>query len=261
MSLRGASYLERTSTAAGGERGVAGVGDRHGKGVIHSNQHSGLRGKFEVFAFARDDVGGAAGKTEAEAARGMAEHGTDESPAAGTDGRADDVALDVMLFLNDLAFFNFHVLAAFAVGLPARLLDGNDAHLHRDEAAIDFDGTKSEVHVCLAAKDGKAAGLLDSTDDAVHTRTGGKQQLAAEVDGFGDNGDERVAILCYGAADSAQEREVNLRALYDLTRFRVRRRRGGANESCRQKKRQRDFHGFLLCPLKVRAGPVSFADT
>src|SRR5260370_8237494 len=113
MSLRGASYLERTSTAAGGERGVAGVGDRHGNGVIHSNQHSGLRGKFEVFAFARDDVSGAAGKTEAEAARGMAEHRTDESPPPGTDGRADDVALDVILFLTNLPFFTFHSLAPF----------------------------------------------------------------------------------------------------------------------------------------------------
>src|SRR5258708_39032310 len=106
MSLRGASYLERTSTAAGGERGVAGGGDRHGNGVIHSNQHSGLRGKFEVFAFARDDVSGAAGKTEAEAARGMAEHRTGERPAAGTDSRSDDVALAVQLCLNDTALCN-----------------------------------------------------------------------------------------------------------------------------------------------------------
>src|SRR5260370_41175956 len=116
-----------------------------------------------------------------------------------------------MLFLNDLAFFNFHVLAAFAVGLPARLLDGNDAHLHRDEAAIDFDGTKSEVHVCLAAKDGKAEGLLDSTDDAVHTRTGGEQQLAAAEDQVGDNGEAPAAALCFGAADSAPEGGGNLR--------------------------------------------------
>src|SRR5258708_36910263 len=116
MSLRGASYLERTSTAAGGERGVAGVGDRHGNGVIHSNQHSGLRGKFEVFAFARDDVSGAAGKTEAEAARGMAEHRTDEGPAPGTDGRPDHAALALSLSLTGLACFTFHALAGLSAG-------------------------------------------------------------------------------------------------------------------------------------------------
>src|SRR5260370_28537041 len=109
----------------------------------------------------------------------MAERRSNESPAAGADGGADDVALDVMLFLNHLAFFNFHVLAAFAVGLPARLLDGNDAHLHRDEAAIDFNGPEREVHVRLAAKDGKAAGLLDPARDAVYTPAGGEQQPAA----------------------------------------------------------------------------------
>src|SRR6267378_4856944 len=255
MSLRGASYFGWASAAAGGERGGAGAGYRHGDGVVHANQHSGLRGKFEVLAFARDDVNGAAGKAQAEAAGDVAEDRADESAATGTDSPADDVALDVVLFLNDLAFFNFHVFAALAVGLPARLLDGDDAHLHGDEAAIDFDGAEREVHVGLAAKDGKVAGLLDSADDAVHTRTSGKQQLAAEVDGVGDNSDKRVAISGYGAADAAQEREMNLGALNDLARFGVRRGRGGANESCRQKKGQTDFHGFLLCARGVRAGP------
>ncbi len=56
-------------------------------------------------------------------------------------------------------------------------------------------------------------------DGAVHTRAGGQQQLAAKVNGFGNHGDERVAISCYGAADPAQEREMNLRALHDLTRL------------------------------------------
>src|SRR5260370_41313936 len=111
----------------------------------------------------------------------MAERRSNESPAAGADGGADDVALDVMLFLNDLAFFNFHVLAAFAVGLPARLLDGNDAHLHRDEAAIDFDGTKSEVHVWLAAKDGKAAGLLEHNGERRDTPSRRGERRASRV--------------------------------------------------------------------------------
>src|SRR5260370_6895296 len=165
MSLRGAPYLGRTSAAAGGERGVAGAGDGHGEGVINANQHSGLRGKFEVLALARDDVSGAAGKAEAETARGMAEHRANESPAAGADGRADDVALDVVLFLNHLAFFDFYVFAAFAVGLPVRVLDGNDAPLHGDAAAIDFNGTKSELHIPLPAPHAKPAGLSAPNND------------------------------------------------------------------------------------------------
>jgi len=216
-----------------------------------------LRGKFEVLALARNDVNGAAGEAETEASRDVAEDRADKRAATGAHSRADDVALDVMLFLNNLAFFNFHVFAARAADLPARLLDGDEAHLHGDEAAIDFDGAEREVHVGLAAKDGEAAGLLHGADDAVHARTGGEQQLAAEVDGVGDNGDKRVAISGYGAADAAQEREMNLGALNDLARFGVRRGRGGANESCRQKKGQSDSHGFLLCARGVRAGPVS----
>src|SRR5216684_4698711 len=226
----------RVSAAAAGERDVAGAGDRDRDGVVHANEHAGLRGKVEVLALARDDVSGAAGKAKAEAARDVTEDRADESAATGADGRANDVALDVMLFLNDLAFFDFHVLAALAIGLPMRLLDGNDAHLHGDEAAVDFDGAEREVHVSLAAEHGKVAGFLHGADDAVHARTGGQQQLAAEVDGLGDNGDERVAVLCYGAADLAQEGEMNLRPLHDLTRRGVRRRRGGADESCCQKK-------------------------
>src|SRR5882672_2328315 len=101
-------YFWRTSAAASGERGGASAGYRHADGVVHANQHSRLRGKFEVLALARDDVNGAASKAQAEAARDVAEDRADESAAAGTDSPADDVAL-VVLFLNDLAFFNFHV--------------------------------------------------------------------------------------------------------------------------------------------------------
>ena len=245
-SRRTPVFCQPRSSVAIGERGVAGAGHRHGDGVVHSDQHSGLRRKFEVLALARDDIGGTAGQAEAEATRDVAEDRTDERAATGPDGRADNIALDVVLFLNDLSFGHLQIFAALAFGLPARLLDGNDAHLHGDEAAIDFDGPEREVHVRLAAKDGKAAGLLHGADDAVHARTGGKQQLAAEVDGVGDNGDKRVAISGYGAADAAQESEMNLGALNDLARFGVRRGRGGANESCRQKKGQSDFHGFLL---------------
>src|SRR5258707_3720492 len=196
-------YLGQSSGAASGERGGASAGYGHVDGFVHVNQYPRLRGKLEVFALAREDVNGVAGKAQAEAARDVAEDRADESAAAGTDSPADDVALDVVLFLNDLAFFNFHVFAALGVRLPARLLDGDDAHPHRDEAAIDLDGAEREVHVRLAAKDGEAAGLFDRAHDSGQTRTSGQQQLAPEVDRLGDDGDERVTILCYGAADAA----------------------------------------------------------
>src|SRR5205807_1114867 len=226
----------RASAAVANERGAAGACDRHGDGVVNANEHSCLRRKFEVLALARDDVGGAAGQAEAEAASHVAEDRANESSATGTDGRADNVTLEVMLFLNNLSFVHVQIFAALAFGQPVRLLDGNDAHLHGYEAAIDFDGTKSEVHVRLAAKDGKAASPLDRADNAVHTRAGGKQQLAPEIDGLRNYGDERVAVPCDSAANAAQQRKMNLRALHDLTRFGVRRGRGGANERGRQKK-------------------------
>ena len=76
-----------------------------------------MRGKFEVLALARDDVNGAAREAETEAARDVAEDRTYKRAATGAHSRADDVALDVMLLLNDLAFFNSHVFAARAAGL------------------------------------------------------------------------------------------------------------------------------------------------
>src|SRR5260370_28226063 len=200
MSLHGASYFWRASATAGGERGVAGAGDRHGNGVVHSNEHPGLRGKIEILALARDDVSGAAGEAEAETARDVAEDRAYEGAATGADGRADDVALDVVLFLNDLALFNLHVFAALAFGLPARLLDGDDAHLHGDEAAIDFDGAEGEVHVGLASENGKVASLLHRADDAVHTRTGGPQPFGTPGDGLRGDSDGPVPTLCHGGS-------------------------------------------------------------
>src|SRR5204863_350688 len=85
-----------------------------------SDQHSGLRRKFEVLALARDDIGGTAGQAEAEATRDVAEDRTDERAATGPDGRADNIALDVMLFLNDLSFVHFQIFAALAFRLRAR---------------------------------------------------------------------------------------------------------------------------------------------
>jgi len=160
----------------------------------------------------------------------VAEDGANERAAAGADGGAEDVPLEVVLFLNDLAFFDFHIFAALAVGLSVGLLDGDDAHLYGNEAAIHFDGTKREIHVRLATKQGKVARFFHGADDAVDACAGGEKQLAPQIDGFGDYGNEWIAVARNGAADPAQEREVNLRALYDLMRLGVGRGRDKAKE-------------------------------
>src|SRR5207247_5143467 len=94
----------------------------------------------------------------------------------------------------------------------------------------------------LATKSGKVAGLRDCADDAVDAGARGKHQLAAEVDWLGNNGNERVPLSCYGSGDAAQEREMNLRALHNLTRFGIARGCDGARECGREKKRQNDSH-------------------
>src|SRR5437016_13894599 len=116
-SRRTPVFCQLRSSVAIGERGVAGAGHRHGDGVVHSDQHSGLRRKFEVLALARDDIGGTAGQAEAEATRDVAEDRTDERAATGADGRADNIALEVMLFLSALSFVHFRIFATPAYGL------------------------------------------------------------------------------------------------------------------------------------------------
>ncbi len=154
-----------------------------------------MRWKFHIPSLARHYISGAAGQAEAEAAHDVAEDRADERAAAGANGRGDDVTLDVVFFLNDLAFLHFHVFAALAVGLPPGLFDFDDAHLDRNQAAIDFDGTEREIQVGLATKSGKVPGLLDCANDAVDAGACGKHQLTAEIDGLGHNGNERVPSL------------------------------------------------------------------
>src|SRR5713101_2408388 len=93
----------RVSAAAAGERGVAGACDRHRDGVVHANEHARLRRQVEFLALARNNVRGAASQAEAEAARDVAENRADESAAACADGASNDIALDVVLLLDDLA--------------------------------------------------------------------------------------------------------------------------------------------------------------
>src|SRR5579863_342723 len=105
MLKRGAFVFLGKFSAGGAVAGVGGRGDWDGDGVVHADEHAGLRGELDFFSFARNDVDGTAGEAEAETANNVAEDCADERAAAGADGRADDIALDVVLFLDDLAFF------------------------------------------------------------------------------------------------------------------------------------------------------------
>ena len=204
---------------------VAGYRRRHGYGIVHADQQTGVGRDLYVFAFAGHDVDGAACQADAEAADYVAEDGADQRGATGADGGGDGVTFVVVLFLDDSAFFDFHVFAGFRGGLiVAGLFDGDDAHLDGDDAAIDFERAEGEVHVGFAANQGEAARRGDGADDAVDAGAGGNEELVAEVDGFGDDGDEGIAFARCGGADGIQQREMNLGALHDLARFWIRAR-------------------------------------
>ena len=64
-----------------------------------------MRGKIEIFAFARDNVGSASGQPEGEAARDVAEDHAYESPAACDEGAAAQMRAaakrnDKMIFMD-----------------------------------------------------------------------------------------------------------------------------------------------------------------
>jgi len=80
MSRVALLHLWRTSTAVV-ERGAGSACPWNGDGVVHANEHPGLRGNVEVLAFSRDDVNGAAGQTEAEATCDVAEDRANEGTA------------------------------------------------------------------------------------------------------------------------------------------------------------------------------------
>src|SRR5579859_7713394 len=89
------SRLMRLAT----RRGVTGVcrcgaGDSYG--AVHANEHPGLGGHIDLFAFARDNVDGASGETDAKSAQSVAEHRADKRAAARPDRSGDNVTLDVV---------------------------------------------------------------------------------------------------------------------------------------------------------------------
>src|SRR3954470_20265610 len=85
---------------------VVGCGGGPGDGVVHADQHAGVRGDFEFFAFASHDVDGAAGQADAEAADYVAEDHTDQRSSASADGGGESVTFKVVLLLNDSTFFD-----------------------------------------------------------------------------------------------------------------------------------------------------------
>src|SRR5271165_635966 len=173
----------------------------HGYGAVKAGEHARLRREFHFLALANGDVGGAASDAESEAARHVAKNGADQCAAAGADGGAHDVALVVVFFLQDLALVDLDVLAGLGVAIAAAVLNGQDAHLNGDDAAIDFHAAKGEIHVRLPAKQREAARFFHGADGAVDTRAHGNQQGIANEHRLGDHGHEGVAIASAGAAD------------------------------------------------------------
>ena len=180
-----------------------------------------MGGEFDFPALASDDVDGAGGETDADAASDVAEEDAHQSAATAADGHAVGVTFIVVLFLDHFAFDDFDIAARGAVGIDARVTDGDDAHLDGDEAAVKLDAFEGEVHVGLATEEGEIFGFLDGADDAVNAGAGGEKDAAVESDGLGENGDEGIAFMADGAADGSEEREVDFCALDELARLGV----------------------------------------
>ena len=154
-------------------------------GVVHAHENAGVRGNHDVFALARDDIDRAARQSDAESANNMAEDGANQRGTAGADGRGEHVTFVIVFFLHDSAFVHLHILAGLVVGNVAGLLNGDDAHLHGDDAAVRFrENAETEIHVRLSANKREVARRSNRADDAVNAGAGGNQKLIAEIDGL-----------------------------------------------------------------------------
>ena len=181
-----------------------------------------MGGEFNFPALAGDDVNGAGGETDADAARDVAEEDAHQCAATSADGHGVGVTFVIMLLLDDFTFGDFHVLARLAVGVDSRAADGDEAHLDGDKAAVDLNAFEGKVHVRLAAEQREILRSLDGAHYAVDAGAGGENDAAVESDGLSENGDERIAFAADGAADRSEEREMDLRARDELARFGVR---------------------------------------
>ncbi len=122
-------------------------------------------------------------------------------PSANSDGSAEDVALDVMLGLDNLALVDFDVPSSLSfpvfswMGAP-----GARCSFRGKDAAVDFEIAEGKAHRRLAAKDRKMAGVNDSANGAVNAGPGGQNHLAAEINRLGHFGDKGIAALGDGGA-------------------------------------------------------------
>src|SRR3984957_17200106 len=110
----------------------------------HANEHSGLRRKIEIFTLLRSDVNGCADNAVESSTRYVAEKQPNEITDPGSHASGQDVALDVTLFFQHVAFRGFHVLSRLLV-FGTAAVERNYAHLHGENAALHFDGIEHQV--------------------------------------------------------------------------------------------------------------------
>src|ERR1700688_344258 len=110
-----------------------------------------------------------------------------------------------MSLLDDLTFIYLYVVAARGVAVCALPQDFNDAHVHGDQPAIDFEAAEIQVHVRLATKNGKAARWGHGANGAVDARTSGDQQSVADEYGLGKHGDEGVTVTRSGGPEGVNK--------------------------------------------------------
>src|ERR1700687_3586734 len=131
-----ASSVKKLAVASGGGAARADYGNSDG--VVHAHEDAGLRRKLNILGLAGNDIGRAASQADAKAAHDVAEEQADHRSASGADRGREDVTFIVVFFLQDPALLDLHIFARLFVGL-ARLLDGDDAHLHGYQAAVHFE--------------------------------------------------------------------------------------------------------------------------
>src|ERR1700681_418467 len=101
-------------------------------------------------------------------------------------------------------------MTARSVAIAAGPYHIEDAHVHGDQAAIDFEAAKIQVHVGLATKNGKAARWRHGADGAVNACTSGDQQSVTDEDRLGNHGDKSIAVAGSGRTHFADDVQTHL---------------------------------------------------
>src|ERR1700694_5175527 len=139
-------------------------------------------------------------------------------------------------------------MAARGFAVAAGPYDVEDAHVHGDQAAVDFEAAESQVHVSLATKNGKATGWLNGADGAVNTRTSGYQQSVTDEDRLGNHGDKGIAVAGSRRTHVANDVQTHLRSGSNFSRLGARLAIGGGcggeKQCASQDCGQQSFHEF-----------------